>query len=195
MEIGIGLPNAVRGVDRAGTVEWARRAGQAGFSSLGTIGRVAFPNYESLIALASAAAVTERIRLVTDILISPLRNTAMLAKQAATLDGISNGRLLLGLAVGGRPDDFEAAGVDFSHRGRIFERQLEELVEFWKGKGGVGPAPVSGERPPILIGGSADIAFSRAAKYADGWTPGGGTAEAFSQGRAKLHEAWEGRGP
>ena len=194
MEIGIGLPNAVRGVDRAGTVEWARRSDQAGFSSLGTIDRLAFPNYESLIALAAAAAVTERIRLVTDILIAPFRDTAMLAKQAATVDGISNGRLVLGLAVGGRPDDFECAGVDFGQRGQIFERQLGELVEFWKGKGGVGPAPVSGERPSLLIGGSADIAFQRAAKHADGWTLGGGTPEAFSEGRAKLLEAWEAEG-
>jgi alkanesulfonate monooxygenase SsuD/methylene tetrahydromethanopterin reductase-like flavin-dependent oxidoreductase (luciferase family) len=194
MDIGIGLPNAVRGVDRAGTVEFARRADQVGFSSLGTIDRLAFPNYESLISLAAAAAVTERIRLVTDILIAPLRGTASLAKQAATVDGISNGRLALGLAVGGRPDDFDAAGIDFHQRGRIFERQLEELVEFWKGKGDVGPGPVSGERPPLLIGGSADIAFRRAAKHADGWTQGGGTPEAFSGGRAKLREAWEAEG-
>jgi alkanesulfonate monooxygenase SsuD/methylene tetrahydromethanopterin reductase-like flavin-dependent oxidoreductase (luciferase family) len=194
MDIGIGLPNAVRGVDRAGTVEWARRSDQAGFSSLGTIDRLAFPNYESLISLAAAAAVTERIRLVTDILIPPLRGTALLAKQAATLDGISDGRLVLGLAVGGRADDFEYAGVDFSRRGRIFERQLGELVEFWKGKGGVGPAPVSGDRPSMLIGGTADIAFQRAAKHADGWTLGGGTPEAFSEGRAKLLEAWEAEG-
>jgi alkanesulfonate monooxygenase SsuD/methylene tetrahydromethanopterin reductase-like flavin-dependent oxidoreductase (luciferase family) len=193
MDIGIGLPNAVRGVDRAGTVEFARRADQAGFSSLGTIDRLAFPNYESLISLAAAAAVTERIQLVTDILIAPLRNTAWLAKQAATIDGISNGRLLLGLAVGGRADDFEAAGIDFHQRGRIFDRQLEELVEFWKGKGSVGPAPVSGERPPILIGGSADVAFQRAAKY-DGWTQGGGTPEAFSEGAAKLRDAWAAAG-
>ena len=190
MDIGIGLPNAVRGVDRAGTVEFARRADQAGFSSLGTIDRLAFPNYESLISLAAAAAVTERIQLAT---IAPLRDTAWLAKQAATLDGISNGRLLLGLAVGGRPDDFEAAGVDFHQRGQIFERQLDELVEFWKGKGGVGPAPVSGERPPILIGGYADVAFQRAAKY-DGWTQGGGTPEAFRAGAAKLREAWAAAG-
>ena len=106
MDVGIGLPNAVRGVDRRGIVEWARRAEAAGFSSLGTIDRIVYPNYESLIALAAVAAVTERIRLVTDILIAPLRtNTALLATQAATIDNLSEGRLVLGLAVGGREGD------------------------------------------------------------------------------------------
>src|SRR3954454_7404479 len=122
MDIGIGLPNAVRGVDRAGIVDWARRAEAAGFSSLGTIDRIAYPNYESMIALAAAAAVTERVRLVTDILIEPLRsNTALFAKQAATIDNLSGGRLVLGLAVGGRPNDFEVSKVDFGARGRLFD--------------------------------------------------------------------------
>src|SRR5919107_3325250 len=119
MEIGIGLPNAVPGVDRTGIVEWARRAEAAGFSSLGTIDRIAYGNYESLIALAAAAAVTERIRLVTDILIAPLRsNTALFAKQAATIDQISGGRLVLGLSPGGREDDYAVSGADFHTRGK-----------------------------------------------------------------------------
>ena len=123
MNVGIGLPNAVRGVDRRAIVDWARRAEQAGFASLGTIDRIVYPNYESLIALAAAAAVTERIELVTDILIAPLRsNVALFAKQAATIDSLSNGRLTLGLGVGGRPDDFEVSGVEFARRGRIAER-------------------------------------------------------------------------
>jgi alkanesulfonate monooxygenase SsuD/methylene tetrahydromethanopterin reductase-like flavin-dependent oxidoreductase (luciferase family) len=188
VDVGIGLPNAVRGVDRRGTVEWARRAEAAGFSSLGTIDRLVFPSYESLISLAAAAAVTERIRVVTDILIAPLRtNTALFAKQTATLDHLSAGRLELGLAVGGREDDFEASGADFGSRGRAFDRQLEELGSLWRGE----IAPEGGrERPGLLIGGSAPPAFRRAARFADGWTQGGGTPEAFAEGKAKLLEAW-----
>ena len=93
MEIGIGLPNAVRGVEREGIVDWALRAEEAGVSSLGTIDRIVYTNFESLVALAAAGAVTERIRLVTDILLAPLRtNTPLLAKQAATVDRLSRGR-------------------------------------------------------------------------------------------------------
>jgi alkanesulfonate monooxygenase SsuD/methylene tetrahydromethanopterin reductase-like flavin-dependent oxidoreductase (luciferase family) len=194
MDVGIGLPNSVRGVDRAGIVEWARRAEAAGFSSLGTIDRIAYANYEPLIALAAAAAVTERIRLLTDILISPLRtNTALLAKQAATIDSLSGGRLVLGVAAGGREDDFEVSGADFHRRGRALDRQLEELALLWRGEGGVGPAPPNG-RPGLLIGGTTPAAFRRAAAHADGWTLGGGTPEALAGGRDELRAAWEAAG-
>src|SRR4051812_43868408 len=185
MDIGIGLPNTVTSVDRAGIVDWARAAEAAGFSSLGTIDRIAYGNYESLIALAAAAAVTERIRLVTDILIAPLRsNTALLAKQAATIDQLSGGRLTLGLAVGGREDDYELSGVPFKRRGQIFDEQLEEMTRHWGGETPVGPPPANGKRPGLLIGGSSSRAFERAARYADGWTMGGGGPEAFAEGLA-----------
>jgi alkanesulfonate monooxygenase SsuD/methylene tetrahydromethanopterin reductase-like flavin-dependent oxidoreductase (luciferase family) len=195
MDVGIGLPNAVRGVERSGIVDWARAAEQAGFSSLGTIDRIAYPNYESLIALAAAAAVTERIGLLTDILIAPLRsNTALLAKQAATIDALSGGRLTLGLAVGGRPDDFELSGVDFHRRGQLFDRQLTEMAAIWRGETSVGPAPAQEGRPGLLIGGSSDVAFRRAAQHADGWTMGGGTPDMFAQAREKLNAAWSAAG-
>src|SRR3954462_10295420 len=100
MDIGIGLPNTVLGVERRGIVDWAREAENAGFASLGTIDRVASDNYDSLTPVAAAAPVTERIRITTDILIGPLRQTAHLAKQTATIDNLSGGRLVLGLAVG-----------------------------------------------------------------------------------------------
>jgi alkanesulfonate monooxygenase SsuD/methylene tetrahydromethanopterin reductase-like flavin-dependent oxidoreductase (luciferase family) len=191
MKVGVGLPNAVRGVDRAGIVEWARRSEQAGFSSLGTIDRVVYPNYESLIALAAAAAVTERIRLLTDILIAPLRsNNALLAKQAATIDSLSGGRLTLGVAVGGREDDYQVSNVDFSRRGRIFDQQLEDLTAIWKGQRGIGPEPGRDGGPELLIGGTSDVAFRRVARYGDGWTLGGGTPEAFAEALGKLNDAW-----
>jgi alkanesulfonate monooxygenase SsuD/methylene tetrahydromethanopterin reductase-like flavin-dependent oxidoreductase (luciferase family) len=196
MDIGIGLPNAVPGVDRAGIVEWARRAEAAGFSSLGTIDRTAYGNYESLIALAAAAAVTERIGLVTDILIAPLRaNTALLAKQALTIDHLAGGgRVVLGLAPGARQDDYELGGVDFSQRGRIFERQLEALGRLFGGEGGLGPAPSGAQRPRVLVGGTVAAAFRRAARFGDGWTAGGGGPEAFGQNRQKAVEAWKDEG-
>jgi len=195
MRVGIGLPNAVRGVDRAGIVEWAQRAERAGFASLGTLDRLVYANYESLIALAAAAAVTERIELVTDILIAPLRsNTALLAKQAATIDSLSGGRLTLGLAPGGRRDDFEASGVDFSRRGRVFDQQLDEMTALWRGEGGIGPAPRRDGRPGLLIGGRTDAAYQRAATYADGWTIGGGSPDMVAQALDKLTEAWNAAG-
>jgi alkanesulfonate monooxygenase SsuD/methylene tetrahydromethanopterin reductase-like flavin-dependent oxidoreductase (luciferase family) len=195
MDIGIGLPNAVRGVQRDGIVDWARRAEEAGFSSLGTIDRIAYPNYESLIALAAAAAVTDRIRLATDILISPLRsNTALLAKQTATIDQLSRGRLVLGLAPGGRQDDYEIGRVDFHRRGRLFDEQLGDLHQFWRGEGEVGPLPAQQPRPTLLIGGSGAAAIRRAAQYGDGWTMGGGTPEMFSEVLERLRGAWRSAG-
>ena len=100
MKIGIGLPNVIPGTEGRRLVGWAQRAEELGFDSLGVIDRVVYDSYEALLALAMAAAVTERIELVTNVVIAPLRNTGMLAKQAASLDRASGGRLTLGLALG-----------------------------------------------------------------------------------------------
>jgi alkanesulfonate monooxygenase SsuD/methylene tetrahydromethanopterin reductase-like flavin-dependent oxidoreductase (luciferase family) len=194
MDVGIGLPTTLLDVSGARVIEWAQRAEAAGFSSLGTIDRLVYPNFESLISLAAAAAVTQRVRLVTDILIAPLRtNTALLAKQTATLQKLSEGRLVLGLAPGGREDDYEVSGASFQGRGRAFERQLEELHSRWRGEGGIGPE-LNGDRPPVLVGGYTEIAMRRAARYADGWTLGGSTPDVFAQSRPKLLEHWRAAG-
>src|SRR3954447_3840320 len=179
MDVGIGLPATIPGVEGAQVIEWARRAEARGFSRLGALGRAVYANYEPLVALAAAAAVTERIRLATAILIAPVReNGALLAKQAASLDRLSGGRLVLGVAVGGREDDYAASHSDFHDRGRRFEAMLEEWRRMWDGEssgtaGAIGPRPANG-RPQLIIGGQADVAFERAAKYADGWIMGGG---------------------
>jgi alkanesulfonate monooxygenase SsuD/methylene tetrahydromethanopterin reductase-like flavin-dependent oxidoreductase (luciferase family) len=199
MDVAIGLPATIPGVEREQLLEWARRADARGFSSLATLDRIVYPNYEPLIALAAAAAVTERIGLMTAILIAPYRaNAALVAKQAATLHHLSNGRLALGVAVGGREDDYTASGVDFHTRGQVFEEMLATWKRVWEGEsfgtaGGVGPEPPNG-RPGMLIGGSADVAFERAAEHADGWIMGGGTPDQFGQGLAKLRAAWEAAG-
>src|SRR3954447_2824521 len=107
MDVAIGLPNAVPGTTGGQLTEWARRAEARGFSSLGTIDRVAYPSLEPLIALAAAAAVTERIGLATTALLGPLRATPVaLAKQAASLHSISGHRMTLGIGLGGREDDY-----------------------------------------------------------------------------------------
>jgi alkanesulfonate monooxygenase SsuD/methylene tetrahydromethanopterin reductase-like flavin-dependent oxidoreductase (luciferase family) len=192
MKIGIGLPNTVPGTEGGDMRDWAIRAEAAGFSTLGTIDRIAYGNHEPLTALAYAAAVTERIGLLTSILIAPLRsNTALLAKQAASVDVLSGGRLTLGLAVGGREDDFETSGIDFHRRGAIFDRQLEELRRLWGGDD-VGPKPQPG-RPEVVIGGGSDVSFRRAAQHA-GWMMGGGPPDRFAGELEKLNAAWSAAG-
>jgi alkanesulfonate monooxygenase SsuD/methylene tetrahydromethanopterin reductase-like flavin-dependent oxidoreductase (luciferase family) len=190
MEVGIGLPSTIPGTGRDQVLEWARRAEARGFSTLGTIDRIVYPSHDPLIALAAAAGATERIRLMTAILLAPTRaNGAVLAKQAATLDVLSGGRFVLGVAVGRREDDFEAAGVDFHARGRILDEMLEAWEGIWAGEGGIGPPPLEGRRS-LLLGGWADAAFTRAARHADGWTGGNCTLEELADGTARLRAAW-----
>jgi len=190
MDVGIGLPNAVPGTEGEQLVEWAKRAESAGFSSLGTIDRVAYPNYEPMVALGAAAAVTDRIGLVTSILLAPLRHSAaVLAKQAASLNALSGGRLMLGLAPGGRHDDYTAADESFEERGARFDEMLPELREIWQDDT-VGPP---GE-PRLIVGGSVDAAYRRAAEHGEGWIMGGGTPDMLEEGRAKLEDAWSAAG-
>ena len=99
-------------------VEWARRAEGRGFSTLGTIDRFAYANYEPIVALSAAAAVTERIGLATTVLLVPLRaNAAALAKQALSLQALSGGRFTLGVGIGGRETDYAMAAIEMGNRG------------------------------------------------------------------------------
>lgn len=199
MDIGIGLPNTLD-IPGPAVAEWARRAEQRGFATLATIDRIVYPTYDSLTALAVAAGATTRIRLFTDILLAPVYPPVWLAKATASLDAMSGGRLTLGLGVGGRPDDFAAMDRPFERRGRLMDETLELLHRAWAGEpvaGGefpVGPAPATGNRVPILIGGTADAVVARTVRYAEGWTTGGGGPAAAEPMVAKVRAAWSAAG-
>ena len=124
MKIGIGLPTTLPGVSSGLVLEWARKADAGPFTSLGIIDRLVYRNYEAMTTLAAVAAVTERVGLMTAVLLVPLRNPGVLAKQVATLDALSGGRLTLGMGVGVREEDFQVAPAVYKDRGKRFEQQL-----------------------------------------------------------------------
>lgn len=200
MDIGVGLPTTVPGVSGETVLEWARQADTGPFSSLGLIDRLVYSGYSPLIALAGAAAVTKRVRLMTTVLLAPLYDTAVLAKQAATLDVLSNGRLTLGLGVGGREDDFIAAGVPFSDRGHRFDEQLATMKRVWSGRsisgqvGPIGPVPVQEGGPPLLIGGYSVAAMRRVGRWAQGFISGGIPANQASPLYEMAAQSWRSAG-
>ena len=197
MQIGIGLPGTIPGVTGEFILDWAKLAEVGPFSSLGVLDRLVYPNYESLITLAAVAGVTQRMRLMTTILIAPLRNTAILAKQAASIDALSNGRLTLGLGVGGREDDFLAAQVPFHERGKRFDEQLATMTRIWSGQplsdkvGAIGPSPVQQGGPELLIGGNSPEAIKRIGRWGNGFISGGGGPDAARQGYSVAVQAWK----
>jgi alkanesulfonate monooxygenase SsuD/methylene tetrahydromethanopterin reductase-like flavin-dependent oxidoreductase (luciferase family) len=200
MDVGIGLPNTIPGTEGSSLIQWAERAEEAGFSSLGTIGRLVYPGYDDLIALAAAAAVTGRIRLTTSVLLGPLHtNTPLLAKQAASLDRLSGGRLVLGVGLGSRDDDYVTSGLSTTGRGRRLDEQLDEMKRIWGGEergyaGAIGPPPAQDGGPELIIGGHADASLRRAARFGDGWIMSGGTPELFSELTSSLDRAWRDAG-
>jgi alkanesulfonate monooxygenase SsuD/methylene tetrahydromethanopterin reductase-like flavin-dependent oxidoreductase (luciferase family) len=196
MEIGIGLPSVIPDTPGTLLLHWARKAELGPFSSLSTIDRVVFPNYSPLIALAGVAAITQRLRLMTSVLLAPLYQTALLAKEAASLDALSGGRLTLGLGIGGREDDYLAVGTSFHDRGKRFDDQLAEMKRIWSGErlsgevGPIGPTPVQPAGPPLLIGGYTPIAIQRVARWGDGFLSGGRGPSQASQNYKIAEQAW-----
>jgi alkanesulfonate monooxygenase SsuD/methylene tetrahydromethanopterin reductase-like flavin-dependent oxidoreductase (luciferase family) len=182
MKVGIGLPNTIPGTDGRLLVEWARRADAGPFSTLAVLDRLAYDSVDPFCALAAAAAVTERAELATMVAIGPLRNTALLVKQAASVDAVSGGRLTLGLAIGARLDDFETAGVGHGGRGARLSEQLATLRD----GGGLGVR----HDMRLLVGGTTGPAFARMARYADGYAHNGGPPRAFDRAAASARAAW-----
>jgi alkanesulfonate monooxygenase SsuD/methylene tetrahydromethanopterin reductase-like flavin-dependent oxidoreductase (luciferase family) len=189
MEVGVGLPNTLKGATGDLVREWACAADRGPFASLGVFDRLVYDSYDALTTLAVAAGLTTRIRLATTVMIGPLHNDALLAKAAATVDALSGGRLTLGLALGARTDDYDAASVAYHARGRRLSEQLAALRSHWEDTR-IGPRPIQAAGPELLVGGLNDSAYARAARYADGYIHGGGPPRTFALAADKARAAW-----
>jgi alkanesulfonate monooxygenase SsuD/methylene tetrahydromethanopterin reductase-like flavin-dependent oxidoreductase (luciferase family) len=189
MRVGVGLPTTFPNVSGRLLVDWAQSAEAQGLASLGVLDRLVHEGYEPLAALAAASAVTSNIQLVTMIVISPLRNTALLARQSLSVHALSGGRLSLGVAVGARKDDYDTAGVEYATRGRRLAEQLASLRDLWDERPMAMP-PEKPSAPELLVGGGSDVSFARVARYADGYVHGGGPPRAFARAADKARAAW-----
>lgn len=201
MRIAIGLPSRIPAASGDLMLKWAARAEQGPFSSVVVTDRVVSQSLEPLAVLALAAGATRRIRLMTSVVIGPTRETTLLARQAASIDVMSGGRLTLGLGIGVRANDYAATGYDFHRRGRRAQEQLPMLRRLWAGEslsndvGAIGPVSPRPGGPEMLIGGYVPAIARRIAKWGDGYmAPGGGEPEAMRKMWSEIERAWEEEG-
>jgi alkanesulfonate monooxygenase SsuD/methylene tetrahydromethanopterin reductase-like flavin-dependent oxidoreductase (luciferase family) len=202
MDVGMALPTMATGFTRATFTEWCQGIDDGPFSSISAGERITFHNPELLVTNTAAAALTERVRIIMNLTVLPLHSMAMLAKQLATVDVLSGGRLEVGVGVGGREQDYRAVGAPFGGRHDRLDQGVTELRRLWSGgpayEGGqpVGPAPVQKGGPPILAGALGPKSMARAARWADGVT--GFSIGAIGQEMAATNrmalDAWESAG-
>jgi alkanesulfonate monooxygenase SsuD/methylene tetrahydromethanopterin reductase-like flavin-dependent oxidoreductase (luciferase family) len=195
MKIGMGLPAAVPGADPTTLGEWAETAEKLGFCSLGVIDRLVYDNLDPLVALAAAAARTERVELLTTVLNVPYRqNAVVLAKQLASVDLLSGGRLTAGLALGGWPEDYQASELPRRELGAAMDAMVATMLEVWDGKvsGASGPMPaLEPDRPGLLFGGLVPASFARAAAVGQGWIAPSFGIQQLTDGVDSIRKAWD----
>jgi probable F420-dependent oxidoreductase len=221
MDIGFGAPVAGAWATPRNLTEFARRAERLGYRSLWTFQRLLVPSgssmapvYQSvldpMISLGFAAAVTSSIRLGVAVVNHPFASPLLLAKQAATVDVLSGGRLDLGIGIGWLREEFTGSGVPMARRGARTEEYLAALRAVWTGDGGFAgtyytipagrqdPPPVQRPGPPILLGGMSRAAMQRAGRIADGWVTASSADLSRIAESAKIvqeNAAAAGRGP
>ena len=183
MRLGIGLPESLPyGLARGLLLDWARLADSAGFHTIGVRDRPSYDMWDPLLTLAAVAAVTESARLATTVLQLPIRNAAMVAKQAAVIDRLSEGRFDLGIGLGSRQDDYAIYGATMDHRVTRHRRQVGEIRALWETAtrtttrefGPAGPAPFQQPGPPIWMGAvpTNEAGLRRAVELGDGYVFG-----------------------
>ncbi|GCD36948.1 LLM class F420-dependent oxidoreductase [Streptomyces chrestomyceticus JCM 4735] len=203
------------GAGPADLVEIARTADRHGFAYIACCEHIGIPRrlaaamstvwYDPVATLSYLAAATTRVRLLSHIALAALKHPLISAKQYATLDHLSGGRLILGVGAGHVPEEFDALGVDFARRGALLDEAVDALKaalgpeEFpsYQGKrfafDGLGqrPRPVQTPRPPVWVGGSSPAALRRAAVRGDGWLPQGDRRDQLPAQLAKLRRLRE----
>jgi alkanesulfonate monooxygenase SsuD/methylene tetrahydromethanopterin reductase-like flavin-dependent oxidoreductase (luciferase family) len=202
MKIGVGLPGYLgTAVDATLVLDWARRADEAGFAAVAAHDRPDHDAWDPLVTLAAVAPITSRVRLVTTVIVLPPRDAALVAKQAATVDMLSGGRLEMGVAIGAREQDYDALGSSFRERGRRFERQLRQIDAVWKAaiaagnaSGVLGPPPIQRPRPPIRVGGYQGAALARALTLGDGYIFGNAGLAAMQAKTPEIRQAYRDSG-
>lgn len=199
MQIGMTVPSMIEGLDRSVLLEWFRRIDTGPFSTLAIGERIAYPNVELFTTLAAAAAVTERVRLMATVVVLPAHPAIEVAKMAATIDVISDGRLTLGVGVGGRDEDYRALERSDARRHQTLDAQVDLMRRVWTGEAPVdgmhpvGPAPVQPGGPPLFSGALGPKSIGRSARWAAGVTgflldPLG---EDVNSTFAKVEQAWQ----
>ena len=175
MRIGMTLPTMMPELGRDRLLAWARGIDAGPFATLAAGERISFPNAELMVSLSAAAAVTRRVEIMPTIVVLPLHGAAVLAKQIATLDVLSGGRVTLGVGIGGREEDYRAAGVPWERRFTRMVRQVAAMRQVWRGEAvasgtaPIGPAPLQVGGPAILLGALTTRSIERAASWADGF--------------------------
>jgi alkanesulfonate monooxygenase SsuD/methylene tetrahydromethanopterin reductase-like flavin-dependent oxidoreductase (luciferase family) len=195
VRIGIGLPAAVPGADMTTLGQWAADSERAGFDAVGVFDRLVYDNLEPLVALAVAAARTERVELLTTVLnVGWRKNPVLLAKQMASVEQVSGGRLTAGLGLGGWPEDYAASQVPQTGLAAIWESSLATMRAVWTGKtsGQGGPMPkLPDGRPALLLGGLVPAAHKRAATHGQGWVSPLFGLSLLQEGTVAVRKAWE----
>ena len=196
------IPSMIDRTDRDTFLAWCRRVDEGPFSTLAVGERITYHNLEMMTSLAAAASVTERVRLMSTVVILPMHPANLIAKQMATIDVISGGRLDVGVGVGGRDADFRAVEGRFDHRHQRMDDQVAQMRRVWAGEpaapdlGPIGPRPVQAGGPPVYAGVLGPKAIARAAQWAVGVT---GFVTDPDQAQAELtfinvRDAWDAAG-
>ncbi len=200
MNIGICLPYMKAGLTRDDYLDWFRAIDQGPFHALSCGERVHGPTYDWGVVLSAAAAATERVEITPTLYVLPMHSATRVAKEVATLDILSGGRVnKLALGYGGREKDYEAVDARFNGRYGRMDRQVEQMRQVWAGEeiidggGPIGPSPTWNTPPQLLAGAMGPKSIERCAQWADGlyaWS-GNGESEELQRTFAMADAAWE----